>query len=75
MQTLTHQYSQNSLLSTQPIPGDKWKFPASALLLRGQSTTAGFTETPSLDVLGEEGQTRADKCSTTSSLGDKSPDL
>ena len=60
---------------SQPVAGDKWKFPASALHWRGQSTLAGFTETPSLHVLGKEGQTQADKCSTTSSLGDKRTDL
>lgn len=73
MEMLTHQYPETSphRRSSQPVAGDKWKFPASALHWRGQSTLASFTETPSLRVLGEEGQTQLDKCSTTSSLGTK----
>lgn len=73
MEMLTYQCSLKSLL--QPVAGDKWKLSAPALLLGGQSRLTGFTETPSLHVLEQEGQTQADKCLTTSSLGDKSPRL
>lgn len=73
METLTHQYSLTPC--SQPVAGDKWKFPAPALLWRGQSTLNGFTETSSLEILGKGGWTQADKCLTTSSLGDKSSDL